>query len=57
MLVFNTIYRKKLNIVFIFCVQPEKGGGGGRGKEEEEEEEEEEEKANICRKEVGKYGK
>ena len=30
---------------------------GGRGKEEEEEEEEEEEKANICRKEVGKYGK
>ena len=30
--------------------------GGGRGKEEEEEEEEEE-KANICRKEVGKYGK
>ena len=28
---------------------------GGRG--EEEEEEEEEEKANICRKEVGKYGK
>ena len=36
MLVFNTIYRKKLNIVFIFCVQPEKGGGeeqggGGRG--------------------------
>lgn len=55
MLVFNTIYRKKLNIVFIFCVQHEKGGGG-RGKEEEEEEEEEE-KANICRKEVGKYGK
>ena len=53
MLVFNTIYRKKLNIVFIFCVQPEKGGEGGRGKEEEEEEE----KANICRKEVGKYGK
>ena len=40
--------------MFIFCVQPEKGGG--RGKEEEEEEEEEEE-ANICRKEVGKYGK
>ena len=39
--------------MFIFCVQPEKGGGG-RGKEEEEEEEE---KANICRKEVGKYGK
>ena len=32
---------------------PKKGGGGG-GKEEEEEEEE---KANICRKEVGKYGK
>ena len=32
MLVFNTIYRKKLNIVFIFCVQPEKGGGGeGQG--------------------------
>ena len=39
--------------MFIFCVQPEKRGG--RGKEEEEEEEEE--KANICRKEVGKYGK
>lgn len=38
--------------MFIFCVQPEKRGGGGRGKEEEEEE-----KANICRKEVGKYGK
>ena len=31
MLVFNTIYRKKLNIVFIFCVQPEKGGGEGQG--------------------------
>ena len=47
--------------MFISCVQPEKGGegwggvGGGGGGEEEEEEEEE--KANICRKEVGKYGK
>ena len=40
--------------MFIFCVQPEKRGGRGK---EEEEEEEEEEKANICRKEVGKYGK
>ena len=56
MLVFNTIYRKKIkHCVYFLCSTWKKGGG--RGKEEEEEEEEEEEKANICRKEVGKYGK
>ena len=43
--------------MFISCVQPEKGGEGWGVRGEEEEEEEEEEKANICRKEVGKYGK
>ena len=56
MLVFNTIYRKKIKYCVYFLCSTRKRGGGGRGKEEEEEEEEEE-KANICRKEVGKYGK
>ena len=53
MLVFNTIYRKKIKYCVYFLCSTRKRGGG-RGKEEEEEEEE---KANICRKEVGKYGK